>query len=169
VKLAKKLFKRLDGNPALTAALEITRDLITPGQQPTAPKPLRLNPRYLLHRELQRLQDVEPQAALAAVVGIWLYSFHMPRQLPDDRRLTYAIGHAVLRLRPLTITRSRYDHATGKVQNVHRPPAGLAVGLLGRRSRTELAPFLANLTALLEDDHRRATERATALRTPLTA
>jgi len=170
VNLARRLFRRLDasGHPALGAALSVVAALTLLGEQPRAPKPLRLNPRWLLWRELQRLEDVEPKVALAAVVGTYLYSYHQPRQLPDDQRLTYALAHAVFRLRPLAITRSYYNHETGTVENTHRPPSGLACGLLGSRLRNALAPFFVSLTEYVEQEHQRSAEQAMALRTPLT-
>lgn len=167
VRLARKLFKRFEGHPALVAALDTMRTLLTPGEEPTG-KPLRLNARWLLWRELQRLDDITPQAALAAVAGIWLYSYTHSRQLPDDNRLTYALANAVFRLRPLAVARSMWNHDTGKVEKETRPPGALAISLLGSRIRNELAPFLANITAWLEEDYRQASEKAFAMSQPFT-
>jgi hypothetical protein len=168
VKLARKLLKKLDGHPALTAAVETMTALLVPGEEPTAPKPLKFNARWLLWRELRRLDGVQPRDALATVLGVWLLSFHHPRILPDDVRLTYALAQAVLRMRPLAVATSHYDYETDTVDNRHRPIPGLACGLLGRRIRTELAPFLGNVTAALEAEHRRTAEQAMALREPIT-
>lgn len=166
-KLARKLFKKLEDHPALTAAVYTVGALLAPGEEPRAPKPLRLNPRWLLHRELQRVHGIEPRNALAAVVGMWLFSYHQPRQLPDDQLLTYSLALAILRMRPLAITRSHYDHKSDKVENTYRCVSGLACGLLGSRLRNALAPFFLSLVALIEQEQQRATEQAMALRTPL--
>jgi hypothetical protein len=168
VKMACRLLKRLDGHPALPVAFDVMRRLLTQGEEPTKPRPLRTNPKWLLWRELDRLHDVTPQEALAVVVGAWLFAFFNSRQLPSDARLTYQLGQSVLRLRQLAVVRSYYDHSTGKVDNTHRTPPGLAVGLLGKRIREQLAPFLGNITQLVEQEHQQSAARAMALRQPLT-
>lgn len=52
--------------------------------------------------EMRRLFDagVSGLGVLIEVVAVWLYSRRNPWLLPDGLRLTYAIGHAVLRLAP---------------------------------------------------------------------
>jgi hypothetical protein len=168
VRLARKLFKKMEGHPALLAAESIMASLLNPGEEPRVDKARRpSHPGYLLHRELLRLEGVESREALAAVVGCYLYSFHQPRQLPDDVRLTYALARSVLKLRPRAVIGSRWNNDAQRAENNYRPIPGQASALLGRQLRTSLAPFLANLTAKIEADHQRTAERAMALRTPL--
>jgi hypothetical protein len=110
---------------------------------------------------------VEPLEALETIVGVFLYSWMNPRELPSDARLTYQLAQSVLRLRQLVVVRSHFDPETGKVENDYRVPPGLAVAFLGKRIRTQLAPFLANVTALVEAEDQKQQERVRALYTPL--
>ena len=169
VKMARRILKRLEGHPALIASLDVVRGLLERGEEPTKPRPLRTNARWLLWREMTRLDDVTPQEVLATVVGVWLFSHFQPRVLPSDARLTFMLGQAVLRLRPLAVIESHYDPSTGKVDNDYRPPPGRAVGLIGGRVRRLLSPFFANICVLVEKEHQENAARAAALRTPLSA
>jgi hypothetical protein len=174
VKMARRILKRLEAthHPALTAALDITGRLLARGPEPRRTTYAATSARYLLWRELERIEDVTPMQMLETVVGVFLFSHHQPRILPSDNRLTYQIGQAVFRLRPLTVSRSYYNDDSGKVENTYRVPSGQAVGLLGRRLRTSLAPFLANVVQTVEQQHREQAEQAmalsSALSTPLT-
>src|SRR5688572_25925496 len=66
VRLALKLFKKMESHPALLAADSIVGNLLSPGEEPRVDKARRrAHPRYLLHRELLRLDGVvEPREAL---------------------------------------------------------------------------------------------------------
>ncbi len=154
VKIVRQFFARHANHVALQAAEDAVRAILTPAREQPHGRHLRLSPTYQLWRELSRLQSarVEPREALETVVAVWLLSYHQPRVLPDSERLTYALANAVLRLAPLDAVKG-WDHIAGKPWSVSRTPGALAVGLLGRRLRDALVPFLVNVVQSLEADH----------------
>ena len=54
-------------------------------------------------KDMRRLYDygVKGEQVVATFLPLWLYSHRRPERLPDDLRLTIAMGHAVLLLAPL--------------------------------------------------------------------
>jgi len=169
VKLARQAIKKLGASQAVVAALDTMRTLLNPGEEPAMPRPLRMNERWLLWRELLRLHNVTPHEALAATAGVWMYAIRNPRDLPDDARLTYALGRAVLKLRAFEVVGSHWNDALQREETKYRVLPGLASGLLGRRIRKSLGVFYLSLARFIDQQHEAALQRAAALRTPLTA
>jgi hypothetical protein len=155
-------------HPGLPVALDIVGRLLKPGTEPTLPKPLRLNPAYLLHRELLRLTDVTPEEALASVVSVWLFALRNPKAFPDDRRsVDYAMGRAVLKLRPLAVATARWDHEENRQHIRYRAIPGLAAGFLGRQLRKHLGVFLIRLSEYIDQRHEQELQRKLALSRPI--
>jgi hypothetical protein len=171
VQMAKTAFKRMgDQHPALVAAVDLMQTHLDPRQEPNRGKRPSHNPRWALWRELERLRGVDPTDALAVAVAVWMFSAANPRELPDNARLSYALAHCIFRMKPLGVRTSRYKPTTGTFVNKSHIPGGQAAGLLGRRLRAALAPFLVNITEALEEEYRARCEKASqeaALRTPI--
>jgi hypothetical protein len=166
-RLVRKLLRSLGAHPALVAAEDVMKDILTRGSEPKVRKPLR-DARWLLWREKSRLTDVTPREGLEEVLAVWIFSYFQRRVLPDDNRLTCMIAQAVMRLRQLEVTNSYWNDEEQRVENGYRLPPALAVHLLGKTVRRALAPFAANVIALIEQQDRQQAERAMALSAPLT-
>ena len=82
--------------------------------------------------------SVSPLDILKAASGVWTYSHRHPRALPDDERLTYQLGVAVLQLTPRdrvisTGKHPRYRRHTGVMKR--------ELGIYLRRSLTVSSPI----------------------------
>jgi hypothetical protein len=114
---------------------------------------------YHLQHELARLKSAEvtPREALEVAMAVWLLSLEQPAVLPDDLRLTKALGNAVLRiakLRKIEVWVNGERRITSR-----RPPPGEAVTLLGTRLRENFGLLAFALERLIASDrHVRNTE-----------
>ena len=171
LKIVRRTLKQLQANASVVAAMDTLRPLLDPGAEPTMPKPLRLNARWLLHRELRRIEDegAKVEEALAATAAVWMFALRNPRELPDDIRLTYALGRAVLKLRRLACSRVYWNDELQREEKTYRAVPGLASRLLGQRVRRQLGVFFLNLVAHIDQQHEAALVRAAILRQPITA
>jgi hypothetical protein len=162
VKYARRFLTRHAQHPAVIAALEVVDGLLQPGHQPAV---RRLSEHYQLWKELVRLERerLQPREVLDVILGLFLFSCHNPRVLPDDQRLTYALANAVFRCRPLY---SRKQWTGTEVKSIPQPPGALAVGLLGNRLRDALAPFVGNVLHALEVEYRAEERKARQLKVP---
>ena len=115
--------------------------------------------------ELQRLHAhmVSPLAILTEAASLFLLSHWRPRVLPDDERLTFAIGVRVLSLAPRTKRAGRlrgkprlYCKAIGKVDRRE----------VGRRIRLNLAALLANIAAAITQEEGAQRAMEASLRQP---
>jgi hypothetical protein len=170
-KLARKLLRRFETHSATLAAVNVMSSLLAPGDTVRFRK---TSARYYLHRELTRLASsdppVSPREALEAVLAVYLFSYFQPRRIPNDGDgLSHQLAYAVFRLRQLSITESRYDHETGKIENIARKLSGQALGRYGRLLRLKIGPYVANVLKLVEEEERRKQEQIRAMYTPLTA
>lgn len=83
---------------------------------------------------------VTPLDVLTTVASLWLYSTRRPSKLPDDIRLTYAIGIALHKLVP---AEKLTDWRTGKTRHASRKtPVVRGVGL---RIRDTVGALLINI------------------------
>jgi hypothetical protein len=168
-RLARKLVRRFAGHPATLAALNVMSALLAPGDPVKFRK---TSARYYLHRELMRLASSNPpvqaREALEAVLMVYLFAYFQPRQLPNDGdALSHQMAYAVFRLRRFTVIESHYDHTSGTVENIARKLSGQALGSYGRLLRVKLAPFIANVLKLVEEEERKKQEQIRAMYTPL--
>jgi hypothetical protein len=164
-KLARALFKKNEGHEALVAADEFMAQLLTPGPERS---PKRNGPgaaEYHLQIELARLKKaaVTPRQALEAAVAVWLLALEQPATLPDDIRLTKALGNAVLRIAKL---RKREIWVNGKQSLRTRPPAGGALDLLGRKIRDHLGVLVLHLEKLIAADRQTLNEELSKSKEP---
>jgi hypothetical protein len=95
-------------------------------------------------REMQRLaaHGVPPLSILTESAALFLLSRWNPRRLPDDDRLTFAIGIRVLTLAP---REKRFGSLKGKPRYFCRSIGKASRRDVGRRIRLNLAPLLVNI------------------------
>lgn len=100
--------------------------------------------------QLARLkrEGVTGRELLAAWLAVWGYADRYPASLPDDGRLTVALGRAALRTRRLPQV---YSRSSFRKQSAYTPPA--AVRALGMACRTALGVYLSRLLRLHERAH----------------
>jgi hypothetical protein len=115
--------------------------------------------------EWQRLQthQVAPLEILTTAAALFLLSQWRHRILPDDDRLTFAMGYHVLKLAPCS---RRYAVSRGKPRMVSVTPGKRARRDVGLRLRRVLAPLLANIAEALSVEWREKQQLDTDLRTP---
>jgi len=169
LKTVRAFLTKHQHHAAVKAALEIMASLLAPPKEEPQGKPLRLNPSWQLWRELWRLKQegVTPQEALEVVLAVWLYSYHFPHQLRDDKRLDYALAASVFRLRELASRKQWVQNnlrPSGFVQTTSRRPGALPNALLGGRIRTALVPFWINFIKALEAEHAARAKKAADLK-----
>jgi len=164
-KLVRKLFRRNKHLDVLAAADEFMAQLLTPGPER---RPKRNGPgaaEYHLQIELTRLKTagVTPRAALEAAMAVWLLALEQPATLPDDIRLTKALGNAVLRIAKL---RKREIRADGKQDLRTRQPAGGALDLLGTKIREHLGVLVFHVEKLIASDRQTLNEELSKSKEP---
>ena len=106
------------------------------------------------------VSGVTPQDILREAAAVWLFSTRQSRTLPDDERLTYALGLAVLHLAPFA-QGSRWVPGRGPTK-AYRPPNGTARREAGEHLRNSLGPLLFNIATAL-DARKLASERTRSL------
>jgi hypothetical protein len=148
-----RLIRSNADHPGIQYALQRIARLLS-GREPVG--------RSSLARHLTRLYDaaVKPEAVLTEAAALWLWSSRNPALLPDDIRLEFAIGAAVLRLAPLERTvswRSGRSYSVSAKTGDRRD--------LGHLIRNQLGPLLHNLTLTIhrEEEQRRSMAQALAL------
>lgn len=120
-------------------------------------------------KELYRLGTLHglyPEEALDAVLPIWLYSMAEPRALPDDERLTYALGIALLKSK--TVFNQRTNSANRNYQRRYFTPTGAARREIGEAIRSRLGLFFSNVVAFFRELERKRREQVEALAQPFT-
>jgi len=144
----------------ISAATALLNEILSLGANDHSSKPI--------ERELFRLVQggLGGSEALEVILAVWLYSMTEPNRLPDDQRLTYALGTALLKARPLktyvTLT------AEGKRTRRYFAPSGGPRKELGEIIRSRLGLLFANATAALREEERQRRERVKTLATPFT-
>jgi hypothetical protein len=100
--------------------------------------------------ELQRLksQGVTPAEMFRAALAVWAFHRDRPRSLPDDARLTYALGRTIVRLRR---RRRVFARSSLRLQTFNVPPHAFAY--VGLRIRECLPVLFERLIALEEQEH----------------
>lgn len=170
--LVADFLRRHEQHPAVVAAVGFMEQLLrgsfrVPQSAYSAPGSARAaDPRAALKEHLQRLRNrrlarrrggqLTGRELLERVVAVWLLSWRDREALPDDREaLTFALGRALLRARPMrcrfmgTDKKGRRRHA----QRELRPTLVRAAGLMLREG---LTPFVANLFAALDREEKSA-------------
>lgn len=144
-------------HPGVVAAVRFMEQLLRgcfsiPQSALSAPGSSRANgPVVPLREHLQRLfqKRLSAREALERVMAVWLFSWREPVRLPDDERLTFALGRALMRARP---QRCRFTGTDSKGRRTYRqrdirPAVVRAAGLVLREG---LLPFAANLLVALD-------------------
>lgn len=109
---------------------------------------------------------VMPRRILVEVIAVYLLSRSRPSTLPDDARLTFAIGNRVLLLAPLE---RRFGTLKGHGRYYSRGITKTARRAVGDRLRTTLAALLGNVEAALIAEHVRSQEFVARVRQPFTS
>lgn len=117
--------------------------------------------------EMQRLHAnaVSPLAILTEASALFLLSRWNPRRLPDDERLTFAIGIRVLSLAP---RERRFGTLKGQPRLHCKAIGKVARREVGRRIRLTLAALLANVASAIQAEDEAAKKFALDLRQPFT-
>jgi hypothetical protein len=107
-------------------------------------------------REIQRLAStgVTPLLILTEAAAVYLYSHWSParsalHKLPDDERLTFAMGIRVLALAPRN---RRYGKLRGKPRMVCEPLGKVDRRAVGQRIRMNAIGLLSNIARAIEAD-----------------
>jgi hypothetical protein len=118
-------------------------------------------------REIARLAEhrVTPKAILSEACAVFLFSRWAARRLPDDDRLTFALGTAVLSLMP---REKRYGYSQGKPFYRCVPLRKVARREIGCRIRNVLLPLLLNVALGIEAEREEQKKDALALHVPFT-
>jgi hypothetical protein len=103
--------------------------------------------------------------ALEVVGSVWLYAQDNPRDLPDDLRLTYALGSQLFKTRP---TDARILVVHGKTVRRYPAPPGIARREVGEALRVTLGTFFARVTQALDEEFAQQREQALTLAQPFT-
>jgi hypothetical protein len=106
---------------------------------------------------------VKPLTALIEMCSVYLYSRWHPKQLPDDQRLTFALGRAVIGL-----VHKEKRFAMHKGKPVYEPVAFKKVAKreAGERIRNLLLPLLVGVAVGIEEEHDRKQQDLAALHQP---
>jgi hypothetical protein len=170
-KLAARWLARHASNPSVQAAIAEMRDIlwvdVSPPTKKLGHKGVNFHERYQAWRELRRLADagVKPEDALIICLATWMLSMWREPILPDDARLTMALGRHVLKLATLR-GRVGCDANFNRKRITYDPPTQ-AVRYVGRTVRTRLGLFLAQVTLLIAQELRAKEDAAEARRTAL--
>lgn len=102
-------------------------------------------------REIYRLADygVTANDILIETAAIWLYATRFPNRLPDDERLTYALGIGMLSLAPLYNT---YQYTNGVEKKRSKRVPGKARKLIGRQLRSELSILYMRIAERIQEE-----------------
>jgi hypothetical protein len=104
--------------------------------------------------------EVSPRAVIEESAALWLYSFRRPASVPDDERLTYALGIAVLSLMP----RPAGSMWVGNhVQKRYQRHPGKSRQLIGTWVRNGFGVLLIRMTDAIQSKEARGNERTKAM------
>lgn len=112
------------------------------------------------HLSRLAVSGVSPLDILRESAALWLFSTRQSRTLPDDERLTYALGVGVLHLAPFPQC-THWSPGRG-TRKGYRPPNGTARREAGEHLRNCLGPLLFNIATAI-DAQKLASERTKAL------
>ena len=117
----------------------------------------------VMAREIARLAraDVSALDILLEASAIFLFSQRNPKSLPDDVRLSYQIGIAILRLA------EQFTYTTSNGTKAHRKPSGTDRKAIGKYLRESLGLFLFNVTAAINRHEQEERDFREKLWTPL--
>jgi hypothetical protein len=116
-------------------------------------------------REMQSLaaHGVAPLSILTEAAALFLLSRWDPRKLPDDDRLTFAIGIRVLTLIP---RERRFGTLKGKPRYRSKSIGKVARREVGRRIRLNLVPLLVNISEAIGAERDQQQQFAVSLSKP---
>jgi hypothetical protein len=116
-------------------------------------------------RDFARLaaHGVLPLSILVESAALFLLAHWSPRRLPDDDRLTFAIGVRALCLAP---RERRYGTLNGKSRYFSRSIGKVARREVGRRIRLNLGPLLVNVSENIDAEREQAKQFTLSLRAP---
>lgn len=126
-------------HPGVVAALQWIDDWME-SYVSSDPKLRKMDPPGIDLMRRLKAYGVTPLDVLTTVASLWLYATRYPSKLPDDMRLTYAIGIAVHKLAP---AEKKQDWRTGKTRSVLR--RGPVVRGVGMRFRDTVGALLINI------------------------
>jgi hypothetical protein len=142
--------------PQIAAAVQLLDELLEHRHHlrgsPTSGHLLRLKADGLTGRE-----------ALQVVGSVMLLSYHHPRLLPDDRRLTYALGYELLKARTLP---QKFMLSPIRQDQHSIIPGGEPRRVLGEWVRSRLGVFFLRVVEALDQEHHRCVRTAQTLATP---
>ncbi len=147
--------------PQVKAAVELMSDSIQRGL------PYRSDPGADFRLRHLRDEGVTGKEALEIVGGVWLLSYREPRALPDDARLTYHLGLALIKARPYP-QRLYKSPTAGKMLSRSMFPGSLARRAIGEFVRRRLGVFFMRCIEAMNAEDRQDQERAQTLATPFT-
>lgn len=116
-------------------------------------------------REKLRRFAVDPLDVLRTGAGLWTFATRFPRTLPDDARLTVALGLAVCRLLPPEAMRT-YPLDAERYRRRHAPIGPVARREVGATLRDGLAPLFANIARAINDEAERERRTFANIRIP---
>ncbi len=118
---------------------------------------------------LRHLRDegVTGKEALEILGGVWLLSYREPRALPDDVRLTYHLGLALIKARPYP-QRLYKSPTAGKMLSRSMFPGSLARRAIGEFVRRRLGVFFMRCIEAMNAEDRQDQERVQTLAAPFT-
>lgn len=150
---------RYADTPQVKAAVELMSDVIQRGL------PYRSDPGADFRLRHLRDEGVTGKEALEILGGVWLLSYREPRALPDDARLTYHLGLALIKARPYP--QRLYNSSTaGKMLSRSMFPGSLARHAIGEFVRRRLGVFFMRCIEAMNAEDRQAQERAQTLAAP---
>ncbi len=152
---------RYADTPQVEAAVALMSDSIQRGL------PNRSDPGADFRLRHLRDEGVTGKEALEIVGGVWLLSYREPRALPDDVRLTYHLGLALIKARPYP--QRLYNSPTaGKMLSRSMFPGSLARRAIGEFVRRRLGVFFMRCIEAMNAEDRQDQERAQTLAAPFT-
>jgi hypothetical protein len=118
-------------------------------------------------RELQQAAQygITPLQMLTEAAALFPYSENRPQRLPDDDRLTWAIGARVLTMGP---RERRFGRLHGKPRYYSRGIGKVARREAGKRIRMTLAPLLVNVVQGIHGEREAQQREALSLHKPFT-
>jgi hypothetical protein len=156
--MVARIVKKHHDHPAIDAGRSIIRSTLAEAMENPARSPA--------HRELARIAQAgtSPEVILIEAAAVFLFARGNPHTLPDDVRLTSAMGYAASLLAPRQCTRTQRTR-TGATRRHYREVPGAVRRALGGWLRTELSPLLANLLIAAEATAALQMRRREAMRT----
>ncbi len=165
LEVAQLLAKERD-HPAIRAGIALVREAMDDAIASTSRGAARPGGTHELARIARA--GVTPEAILAEAAAVFLFAQRRPYALPDDARLTFAMGYAVSLLAPRRCLQTR-RYASGQVRRFYKPTRGPVRRGLGTWLREGLAPLLVNFQHAAERAQALPQKRRRAMAVPLVA